>query len=498
MTKNILDLSALEAKEFFLKNESYSNLARPEYIDFTGLLTEINKLMIGKSYTNVQDSRVKIWTLESVNYKLFHNKDGKYDWRPLELIHPVMYVSLVNKITEVSNWQLIKDRIRDIETNSFIKNIGMPVIAEKNQQKHQILEWCEKIEQNSLKLALDFKYLYNTDITNCYSSIYTHSIAWAIHTKDIAKSNQNDMNLIGNQIDKHIQHMSYGQTNGIPQGSILMDYIAEIVLYYADEEISKIIREKGISKELFEILRYRDDYRVFVNEVEIGEKLIKIISEILADLGLKLNPSKTKYSSNVIRDSVKKGKLNYLKSGFSFNEEKNLQRRLLFIHEFANENQNEGELIKMLENSLEGINKIRKQDVEVLISIVTDIGFRNTRTYPQVAAILSKLFNEISDMEREEIVNKVIKKLEKLPNTGCFDIWLQRAIYKWDSNRDFKEKICKIVKGETPVLWDSSWIGGKKILKAISDNSIINAKKLEEISGIIEMEELSVFKHRYS
>ena len=42
--------------------------------------------------------------------------------------------------------------------------------------------------------------------------------------------------------------MSYGQTNGIPQGSILTDFIAEIVLGYADEQISSEINKNKINK----------------------------------------------------------------------------------------------------------------------------------------------------------------------------------------------------------------------------------------------------------
>jgi len=34
---------------------------------------------------------------------------------------------------------------------------------------------------------LDYKFSYDTDIADCYSSIYTHSIAWAIETIGIAK-----------------------------------------------------------------------------------------------------------------------------------------------------------------------------------------------------------------------------------------------------------------------------------------------------------------------
>jgi hypothetical protein len=47
---------------------------------------------------------------ENVNYKLFTNKDGQYAWRLFQLIHPVLYVDLVHKITiiiSVSNNMII-------------------------------------------------------------------------------------------------------------------------------------------------------------------------------------------------------------------------------------------------------------------------------------------------------------------------------------------------------------------------------------------------------
>ena len=52
---------------------------------------------------------------------------------------------------------------------------------------------------------------------------------------------------------------------GIPQGSVLMDFIAEMILGYADKELSKKIEDNQISN--YQILRYRDDYRIF--EVKI-------------------------------------------------------------------------------------------------------------------------------------------------------------------------------------------------------------------------------------
>lgn len=101
--------------------------------------------------------------------------------------------------------------------------MSIPVVenALQTNQKAQILAWWENIEQHSIELSLDYEYLIETDITNCYGALYTHSIAWALHTKDVAKQQRRE-NLIGNIIDKYIRAMRYGQTNGIPQGSVLM------------------------------------------------------------------------------------------------------------------------------------------------------------------------------------------------------------------------------------------------------------------------------------
>jgi hypothetical protein len=55
--------------------------------------------------------------------------------------------------------------------------------------------------------------------------------------------------------------MRHGQTNGIPQGSVLMDFIAEMVLGYADTLITKKLKEIKCDKD-YQILRYRDDFKI--------------------------------------------------------------------------------------------------------------------------------------------------------------------------------------------------------------------------------------------
>ncbi|WP_253844953.1 RNA-directed DNA polymerase [Prevotella intermedia] len=98
---------------------------------------------------------------------------------------------------------------------------------QKSHKSASILNWWEEIEQKSISLSVQYKYMFTTDITDCYKSIYTHSIAWALMGKDNAKIKKGEKGYIGNIIDTYMQGMQYGQTNGIPQGSVLFDFIAE-------------------------------------------------------------------------------------------------------------------------------------------------------------------------------------------------------------------------------------------------------------------------------
>lgn len=93
-----------------------------------------------------------------------------------------------------------------------------------------------------------------------------------------SQKNKDDKSLLGNKIDKYIRQMSYGQTNGIPQGCVLMDFIAEILLKYIDNSLSEKLQELKFQKENFKIIRYRDGYRIFVNNPQDADLILKNLS----------------------------------------------------------------------------------------------------------------------------------------------------------------------------------------------------------------------------
>ncbi len=90
-------------------------------------------------------------------------------------------------------------------------------MKDEKDKAELIRQWWQDVEQQSIELSLDYEFIIQTDIIDCYAAIYTHSLAWALHTKPIAKENRSDKHLIGNIIDWSIQDMRQGQTNGIPE-----------------------------------------------------------------------------------------------------------------------------------------------------------------------------------------------------------------------------------------------------------------------------------------
>ena len=230
-------MTSKEARVFLLKSESYCNFDLPVYFQFGKLLSAVSAEVLGKSLASMSS---KPREHQGVNYTMLSNKDGRHAWRPFQLIHPALYVSLVEKLTSKDQWSILCGRFKEFQHSPHFNCLSIPLEAGSRQKDlaAQILNWWQGIEQASIELALEYHYVFHADITDCYGAIYTHSIAWAVHGKTVGKQNRTDKTLIGNVIDWHIQDMRHGQTNGIPQGSVLMDFIAEILLGYADLELS--------------------------------------------------------------------------------------------------------------------------------------------------------------------------------------------------------------------------------------------------------------------
>jgi hypothetical protein len=284
--------------------------------------------------------------------------------------------------------------------------------------------------------------------------------------------------------------MRYGQTNGIPQGSALMDFIAEMVLGYADTEISERLDMAGITD--YEILRYRDDYRVFTNSSQDGDRILKTITEVMIDLGLKLGASKTKVSNSVVESSIKRDKLDWICRKQS---DRSLQKQLLIIHQHSLDHPNSGSLITALDRFHRRVVRLKKVNHPMsIIGILVDIAFHNPRTYPIFAAILSKLLESLPNpTEAQSVVEKIKKKFEKLPNTGHMQLWLQRISHPISKNVLYEEPLCRLVSGESPEIWNSDWISSKDLRVAIQPEQLVDRTKLDKLTLVVPVSEMAIF-----
>ena len=514
LAQTIIDLSAEEAMRFFMKQESFCNVKLPKYFNFQELLDGINEKIDNKSVELKKIYDGTLNKLSDINYKFFQNKDGLYSWRPLQIIHPVIYIFLVREITKKNNWKFIVDRFKEFQANKSIVCYSLPKI---NLSKHTdtadtVLKWWNDIEQQAIKLSMDYKYLMNTDITDCYGSIYTHSITWAMCGMEIVKKKilqgekfklsaiDGIRYHIGDNIDKLIRAMSYQQTNGIPQGSVLMDFVAEMVLGYADLELSDKLSSNDY-KELkdYKIFRYRDDYRIYANTQEDVIKVAKALTEVLSTLNFKLNTQKTNMTQNLICGAIKPDKLYYITKDYKRLEEPDthytLQKHLLRINHLAQKHPNSGSLQKAMDIFFKRLCNIKELDLfketestDVLISIVTNIAFNNPKVYMQFVAIVGKILSyEADKKKKEEILNKILTKFHQLPNVGYLEIWLQRLTIKEDRTKLYSEAICQLATGGKSI-WNIEWLKQDE-QNLFNTYSVVDEGSICDLTDSIEYDE---------
>lgn len=506
--KTIIEMTSHEAREFLLKGESYFNCELPAYINLDRFIKEYaNKIGTSNKYSDGINKRI-LSNKETTNYSLFANKDGRYDWRSLQMIHPYIYVHLVNFITTESRWKEIQD-VFSANKSKYIDVTSIPVKAKTQQRdkEEQIIHWWEYVEQESIKLSLKYDYIAHLDISNCYGSIYTHTIPWAFYGKEEAKRQKHDSKSkrnVGNSIDSFIQDMQNRQTNGIPQGSVLMDLIAEIVLSYAD-----ILFEEKVNKHNFDfkIIRYRDDYKVFCNSKENLEEIIKILNDVLMGLNFKLNSHKTKFSDEVILSSVKSDKLAYFetfrnlyykntKGEYLFNID--LQKHLLVILKYSKSYPNSGGLNRALSDfynmRLDGKNHIDKNHVYQLVSIVVEVMRNNFKSVSICVLILSKLFTSLNEEEIDYVVVNILRKIKKTPNVDLINIWMQRLTIMKDRKHEYETDICKLVSKDICNIFEFDWIQRKF---GIKDEYLIDEDQIANLQPVISKEEILLFNQKY-
>lgn len=298
-------------KKIRIKRDDYWRVLLTEVLPYETPLNFSNYgfFLIAKknSISNAPEYIQDLFKLHKGNLIPLRYKVAKstYDYRTLTLVHPIAQLDYVDlykkyntliiylcnrskqslrkptKVTSSYFWPEDWDLEEDPDANKIA--ISNFFTYQKYSRLHRFYE-----SKEFLDLEKRFNRLVSIDISKCFSSIYSHTISWAIKGIEHAKANRRSTSF-ESDFDKLIQRSNYSETNGIPIGPEASRIFAEIILQDIDLRIQQSI---GYDKQ-YEIRRYIDDYFIFTNNEADENEILRIIREELEHFKLYINESKT-------------------------------------------------------------------------------------------------------------------------------------------------------------------------------------------------------------
>lgn len=529
--KNVLSLESKDAMDFFLKSEQYHGFELPEYFVFDELLQNIKEVVEDKPYEECLQDGLSPEILSDVNLDILLNKDGRYAVRPIILANPFLYYFLVREICNEQSWPLIKNLFEKFHV-PHITSCALPIIPKEKEPFHKsttIINWWSSMEQRSIELSLEYRYMFVTDITNCYGSVNPQAFDWAFSFKGTEHEHKTEYPISKN-IQKFLRAFQQGRNIGIPQGSAIFDFIGEIILGYSDLLLHEAIQREGITAS-YEIIRYRDDYRIFCNDKDELEKISYILQHVLENLNFRMNSKKTKISDSIVTDAVKPDKLTYIYNTPIFNKKgcdfDSFEKHLLYILMFARQYPDSGSIrtmlsdidkrmedrlkpyeeevttIPILEDDEPKTEKITKQrrivggSIRAMSAICTQIALENVGCCHYALRVLSRMVDSLKDeKEKSAIINLVYSKLCNQPNSDYNQLWLQNITYQQDKKNGtspYKMRLCRVVAGDKNVeLWNNKWVK-PKLQFGLHMNSIVDEETLKKVTPVITFKETRMY-----
>lgn len=273
---------------------------------------------IGSSEKEFNVCKLKDFALIPFSYKITHKEA---EFRELTIPHPRSQIELVDfydaskeaiiyhcsgsnfairKPVRITKYKFHKDRTHYAKLSD-----ENPQIEEKGKEYEKLRSFfVYKDHSNIFKFYESHQYhrcekkynhLLKLDISKCFDSIYTHSLAWAIMGKNYVKQHLKPSNgTFAGRFDKLMQNMNYNETNGIIIGPEFSRIFAEILLQSVDKELElQLENEYGLKHRVdYEIFRYIDDYFIFFDEDSEKIKITDTLQHTLKEHKLYLNSAK--------------------------------------------------------------------------------------------------------------------------------------------------------------------------------------------------------------
>ena len=317
--------------------------------------------------------------------------------RTFGIVDPEIHSDIA--LTIAQNWKTILAQL--FHRKNLVVSYSFPIpLNAKNpgaigdlRSGRLIYEFIEMAESDIAAISHRYTHLFKTDIKNFYPSIYTHSIAWAIHGKrSIRKlSKRFDYRFFGNRLDKLFQNACDGRTNGIPIGPAVSDVISELILAGVDRILSE-----SLSKNVL-VVRFKDDYLILARSTEDGRATVKSLQFALKQFHLELNEEKTK--AHELPDGIFRA---WVSRYYAVNPNpkkyyryKRFRETYLSVVEIDRQIPGSGVIDRFLADIVTRKNRLRvrlsARTLPRIISLLLMLGNLRSKAFPKVLAIIESI-----------------------------------------------------------------------------------------------------------
>ncbi|RZJ88179.1 MAG: RNA-directed DNA polymerase, partial [Chryseobacterium sp.] len=226
--------------------------SHPKFSSFTSYRT------ISENCVKLNEKRLR---RTSFNYKISHKEN---DHRELSIPHPktqaelvtfyeeykeliIYYCSLspfsIRKPDSIANYIFFNDRLHIENRGDKYDDI------EESGKEYESLKtfFTYRKYPNIHRFYEDYRYhraekkynsMFKFDISKCFDSVYSHSVAWAIYGKTVVKERLKGTDItFPGRFDSFMQNANFGETNGILIGPEFSRVFSEIILQSIDKEI---------------------------------------------------------------------------------------------------------------------------------------------------------------------------------------------------------------------------------------------------------------------
>lgn len=218
---------------------------------------------------------------KNYQFNLVEYKSTRFNNVPriMGLIHPLAYSKIFSTFK----------RHRE-EVLGLMHDDNSAITAERHNDGRIFIMNYESHEtktKNTLDISFSAGFRAHADVANCFGSIYTHSLEWAIQGYDEAKRALRDKRCPkhwSSSLDTVLRNAKRKETVGLPIGPCTSSIAVEIILAAVDKELSG----------KFKFVRYIDDYTAYCKTHLEAQEFIRALSIALSRYRLTLNLNKTK------------------------------------------------------------------------------------------------------------------------------------------------------------------------------------------------------------